>query len=151
MKKWFSILGLAAFALSACGSTAGEDIEIHNPWTRPAAQGENAAVYFQIHNHSQVADELVGALSDAADVVEIHESRMEGDVMQMNRVPSLPLVSGEEVNFEPGGFHIMLVNINKEFVLGEHIGVILHFAKHDDIVVNVHIENSMPEEDHDHE
>jgi hypothetical protein len=144
----FSIL---VILLSACGSTTGEDIEVHNPWARPTAQGENAAVYFQIHNHSQTADELVGASSNISDDVEIHESKMVNDVMQMNMVSSMPLGADEEVNFEPGGYHIMMVNISQELKVGDHIGVILHFKNHEDIVVDVHIENSMPNEDHEHE
>jgi hypothetical protein len=44
----------------------------------------------------------------------------------------------------------MLVNIKEEFILGGHTGLILHFRDHEDIVVEVHIEDEIPEEDHDH-
>ncbi|HLE92248.1 MAG TPA: copper chaperone PCu(A)C, partial [Anaerolineales bacterium] len=55
--------------LTACGTEKG--FEIHSTWTRPAAQGENGAVYFVIHNHSSTADELVGASSNIAEAVEM--------------------------------------------------------------------------------
>lgn len=135
--------------LSACGVVPGK-IEVHNAWARPSAQGENAAIYFTIHNHSSGADELIGASSDMADNVEIHESKSENDIVQMTMLTSLPLGADEEIIFAPGGLHIMLVNINQEFKLGEHIGLILHFKNHEDLVVDVHIEDAVPEEDHSH-
>jgi len=149
MKHFFILLLTGAFLLTACSSP--KDIEVHSAWVRPTAKGENAAVYLTIHNHSDKDDELIGVSSTVADVIEIHESKMNNDVMTMNMLESLPLAAGEEVTFEAGGLHMMMTNIKQELALGEHIGIILHFKNHKDIVVNVHIENSMPEEDHDHE
>ena len=144
------LIGSLTVLLSACG-TAG-DIEIHDPWVRPTAQGENAAIYFQLHNHSKNADELIGASSNLADVVEIHESRQVDDVMQMNMVPSVPVGADEEVTFTPGGLHLMLVDIKQELKAGDHIGVILHFKSHEDIVVNVSVGDADGNaEDHEHQ
>ncbi|MBK9927518.1 MAG: copper chaperone PCu(A)C [Anaerolineales bacterium] len=149
MKHFFILLLTGVLLLTAC--SAPKDIEVHSAWVRPTAKGENAGVYFTLHNHSDQDDELIGASSTAADVVEIHESKMENDVMTMNMIESLPLKAGEEVTFESGGLHMMLINIKQELVLGEHIGITLHFKNHEDIIVNVHIEDSMPGEDHGHE
>ena len=147
MKKFvMPIVALGAF-ISAC--SAPGDMEVHQAWVRPTAQGETAAVYFTIHNHSASDDELIGATVTVADAVEIHESKMENDVMQMSMLTSVPIAADEEIIFTPGGLHIMLVNIKEEFILGEHIGLILHFKNHEDIVVEVHVEDSMPEEDHE--
>ena len=147
MKQYFILTLAGAILLSACGATG--EIEVHNAWVRPTAQGENAAIYFTIHNHTENGDELIGATATVADVVEIHESKMENDVMQMSMLPSLPIATDEEIIFTPGGLHIMLVNIKQELVLGEHIGLILHFKNNEDMVVEVHIEDVMPDEDHE--
>lgn len=149
MKKMISLVLASLFLLGAC--SAPGDIEVHQPWVRPTAQGENAAVYLTIHNHSAEDDELIGATTTAADVVEIHESKMENDVMQMSRVDSVPIAADEEIVFKPGGLHIMLIDVKQELVLGKHIGLILHFKNHEDIVVDVHIEDSMPAENHESE
>jgi len=124
-------------------------MEVHQAWIRPTAKGENAAVYLTMHNHSTTEDELTGATTTVADVVEIHESKVENDVMQMNKISSLSIAADEEIIFTPGGLHIMLIDIKQELILGEHIGLILHFKNHEDIVVEVHIEDSMPEENHE--
>lgn len=148
MKKMVLLLVSAILLLSSCNAPSG-DIEAHSAWVRPTAQGENAAVYLTLHNHSVNDDALIGATTNVADVVEIHESRMENDVMQMNMIDSLPIAVDEEIIFKPGGFHIMLVDIKEDLILGEHIGLILHFKNHEDLVVEVHIENTMPDEDHE--
>ena len=148
MKRIFILMFVLSSLISAC--SAPGDMEVHQAWVRPTAQGETAAVYLTIHNHSASDDELIGATTTVADAVEIHESKIENDVMRMGMVTSLPIAADEEIVFMPGSFHIMLVNIKEELVLGEHIGLILHFKNHEDIVVEVHIEDSMPEEDHDH-
>jgi len=147
MNRISTLLLVLALILSACG-TSGE-VEAHQAWVRPTAQGENAAVYLTIHNHSASADELMGASTSVADVAEIHESKLENDVMQMNMVSSILFDPDEEIIFKPGGYHIMLINIDQELVLGVHIGLILHFKNHEEIAVEVHIEDSMPDEDHE--
>lgn len=139
MKRVFMLIGSLTLLLSACGPTEAADIEVHDPWSRPTAQGQNAAVYFQIHNHTDSADELIGVSTTIADAAEIHESKMENDIMKMTMVSSLPLAPDEEVNFAPGGYHVMLVAIKQEFKAGDHIGIILHFKNHEDIVVNVSV------------
>ena len=147
MRRIYIVLLALTILLGSC-STTGE-MEVHQAWIRPTAKGENAAVYLTMHNHSTTEDELTGATATVADVVEIHESKVENDVMQMNKISSLSIAADEEIIFTPGGLHIMLIDIKQELILGEHIGLILHFKNHEDIVVEVHIEDSMPEENHE--
>jgi copper(I)-binding protein len=148
MKYILPVILIGAFLLNAC--SAPKDIEVHQAWVRPTIKGENAAVYLTTHNHSANDDELISASSNVADVIEMHQSKMENDIMQMDMLTSLPLAAGEEVIFTPGRLHFMLVNIKQDLILGEHIELTLHFKTHADIVVEVHIEDSMPEEDHGH-
>jgi hypothetical protein len=150
MKRYFVLVIALLLTLSACSSSPG-DIEVHNAWVRPTAKGENAAVYLSLHNHSSTGDELIGASSNVADSVELHESMMENDVMRMHRVDSVPLAADEEIMLEPGGLHIMLIGLKQDLALGEHIGVVLHFKNHEDIAIEVHIEDQMPDENHMHE
>ena len=148
MKKIIFPALVFIFLLSACGPEKG--IEVHSAWARPAVQGENGAVYFELHNHSSTADELTGVSSDAADAVEIHESSMNGDVMQMDMITSLPIKAFADMVFEPGGLHIMLVNLKQELKLDDEIEIVLHFKNHEDITVHVLVKDAAPEEeDHD--
>jgi len=134
MKRFVLLIGILILLLSAC--SAPGDIEVHQPWVRPTIEGNNAAVYLIIHNHSKTSDELIGASSNRSDNVEIHKTTMENDIMKMQMVSSVPLNAGDEVAFAPGGYHIMLVSVKQELKTGDHVGVILHFKNHANIVVN---------------
>src|SRR5215213_6325682 len=107
---FFSVLVLL---LSGCSTPEAGEIEVHDAWIRPAAQGANGAVYFAIQ--SSQADELTGISSDVAEAVEIHESMTSGDVMEMHPMESVPLPAGKTVTFKPGGLHIMLVGLKQDF------------------------------------
>lgn len=140
------IFMLAALSLSSCGTRQG--IEVRESWMRPAAQGENGAIYFVIHNQGSSADRLTGVSSDIAESVEMHESEMSGDVMQMQPVDSVPLEASAEVRFEPGGLHVMLVNLKKDLKVGDEVEMTLHFANFEDISVKVPVSDMPVSEDH---
>ena len=82
---------------------------VKDAWIRPAAQGNNAVVNFRMQNHSAGADELAGVCSDVAEAVETDETTMDGDVMQMQQVTSIPVKGKESIELAPGGVHIMPV------------------------------------------
>jgi len=126
--------------LSACG--AKEGIEVRDAWARTSTEGMNSAVYFVIQNHNAEADELIGAASDVADAVEIHESKMEGDVMTMNRVESITLEPSAKVEFMPGGYHVMLIGLKQDLKAGDEIEVTLQFRNGPDITVTATVKDA---------
>lgn len=150
MKRVLMLITTAVFLLSACGAETG--IEIHDPWIRPAAKGENGAVYLVIHNHSSQTDELIGVSSDVATAAEMHESRMNGDIMQMHKLESVPLEAYAEIEFAPGRLHVMLVALKNDLEVGNQIEVILHFKNFQDIKLTVPVRETAEEnhgsEDH---
>ena len=126
--------------LSGCAAPATEGVDVRDAWARPAAQGGNGAVYFVIR--SSAADELVGVVSDVAEAVEMHESMMNGDVMEMHQLESVPLKAGKEVVFEPGGLHIMLVGLKQDLKLGDEFEITLQFRDHEDIQLSVPVQDT---------
>lgn len=140
MKRIFTVILAAAFLLGACG--AKEGIEVSDAWARASTQGMNSAVYFVIENHNAEADELIGVASEAAEAVEVHESRMEGDVMTMNRVEIVTLEPSAKVTFEPGGYHIMLIGLKQDLQPGGEIEVTLLFRDSPDILVKAKIRDA---------
>ncbi|MGL4505135.1 MAG: copper chaperone PCu(A)C, partial [Aeromonas sobria] len=65
------------------------------------------------------------ARSPAAGVVEIHEMRMDNNVMRMRAVPSLALPAGRTVELKPGGYHMMLMDLKQQMKEGEVVPVTL--------------------------
>lgn len=140
MKKLFALALLAAAA--ACGSpqtpetpensSAAADLpqglEIRDPWAAPTPGGVDvSAGYLSIANGG-AADRLVSVSSPRAGRVEVHEMRMDGDVMIMRQVEGgLAIPASETVTLAPGGLHLMFMGVTQPFAAGEEIPVTLTF------------------------
>jgi copper(I)-binding protein len=152
MKKLWIVVVIGMLLLSACGNSGekGTDIEAHDAWARMALKNENTAVYLLMHNHSGSADEITGASSDTADLVEIHKTEEDANgVMQMNLQTSVPLPVDAEISFQPGGLHIMLTGLKQDLKIGDTINLTLHFKVHPDIPLSVPVLDAAAS-DHSH-
>ncbi|MBZ0292970.1 MAG: copper chaperone PCu(A)C [Anaerolineae bacterium] len=79
-----------------------------------------SAVYMRVLNRSGSDERIIAASSPVAGMVEIHESVVDDhDVMRMRPVEVLPLSAGAEAVLEPGGNHIMLMNIQRDLLVGD--------------------------------
>jgi copper(I)-binding protein len=59
-------------------------------------------------------------------MVEIHEMKMEGDLMRMRALEAgLPLPAGQAVQLRPGGYHIMLMGLKQPLNAGDTVPVTL--------------------------
>jgi hypothetical protein len=93
-----------------------------------------------MHLTSREGARLLGASSDVAGVVEIHEMAMEGNVMRMRAIRSLDLPSGGTVELKPGGHHIMLMDLKRPLATGEKIKVELRLETRDKKLVTQPVE-----------
>jgi copper(I)-binding protein len=113
-----------ALVLLGAGSIAWAGVEVSGAWARATMPGQKVAgVYMQLRGDVQAR--LIGVKSTAAKAAEIHRMSNEGGVMRMRRVDSLELPAGKVVALEPGGYHVMLLDINRPLKAGEHVDVIL--------------------------
>lgn len=81
-------------------------------------------------NNAGAADRLVGAKSDRAEEVQIHEMKMTGAVMEMRELDKgIPVPAKSTVKLEPGGYHLMFTNVSRPFKEGETLAVTLIFEK----------------------
>jgi copper(I)-binding protein len=71
---------------------------------------------------------LVGVSSPVAGVAEIHEMKMDKDVMKMSALPNgLDLPAGKAVALKPGGFHVMLMDLKAPLAKDTTVPVTLMF------------------------
>jgi copper(I)-binding protein len=107
------------------------DLEISGAFSR--ATLPNAPVgagYLTITNHGTADDRLVSASSPVAGVTQIHEMKMEGDVMKMAELADgLPIPAGGSAVLAPGGFHIMFMRLNDGLVEGTMVPLTLVFEQ----------------------
>ena len=140
MKRVIVIVLLGILLLSACDTATG--ITVKDAWARPAAQDGNGAVYFLLQNYSAGSDELIAISSEIAEAAEIHETKMEGDVMKMEQVLSVPVKGKESIEFAPGGLHVMLIGLRQELKVGDQFQITLQFAGQDNLALSVSVQES---------
>lgn len=116
-----------AAALLACAvslPTWAANVSVTDAWARATMPGQKVSgAYMRIQ--SDVDARLLSASSSAVPRVEVHEMKMDGDVMRMREVKAIDLPKGKTVSLEPGGFHIMLMNLPKPIAAGDMIPLTL--------------------------
>ncbi len=143
-----------AVLIVACGAPAAPQIRAEDVWSRPAvttgeadetgaggsemgqAMGGTGAVFMVLANDGRESDRLVGADTDVAEVAEIHETRMEGDIMKMQMLPDgLEIPAGGRVQLKPGGYHVMLIGLQRNLDVGDRFTIELLFEKSGSLLV----------------
>lgn len=110
------------------GTIYSTNIELTDPWIRPAATGMNTAFFVTIDNSSQTADTLVNAYSEVAEVVEVHETyTKENDMMGMRHVDLIEVPAEGQLLLKPRSYHVMLIKLKENMKVGEKHKVILEF------------------------
>ena len=80
---------------------------------------------------SPTDSKLVEARSPAAGIVEIHEMKLENNVMKMRAVTALDLPAGKAVELKPGGYHVMLMDLKGQVKAGDSVPLTLVFEGKD--------------------
>ena len=116
------LLIAAACALGTLPALAQTTVK--DPWVRgTVAQQKATGAFMQIT--SKQGGKLVSAASPVAGIVEIHEMKMEGNVMKMAAVPGLELPAGKTVELKPGGYHVMLMDLKQPLKAGDTVPLTL--------------------------
>lgn len=125
-------LTLAAALFLAAPSFAHEvtvgDLQIIHPHIpQPAASAKAAGGFMAIVNNGAEADRLIGAESDIAMKVEVHESSVDANgVGTMTHVDAVEIPAGGTINLEHGGYHIMFMGLTGPLTEGEmHKGALI--------------------------
>ena len=122
---------------SAAAAHAG-DIAVEDPFARASAGPVKVGAAFMIvKNSGAAADALVAAESPVAARAELHTHIKDGDVMRMRQVPSIDVPAGGTVSLQPGGLHIMLIDLKEPLRQGETFPLTLTFAKAGKVGVDV--------------
>jgi periplasmic copper chaperone A len=108
--KHLKLAGIALVAATLSSALWAQALDVKNAWARATVQGQKSSGAFMTLT-AKDGGKLVSASSPVAGVVEVHEMKMEGDVMKMRAVPSLDLPAGKTVELKPGGYHVMLLDL----------------------------------------
>ena len=163
VRRLILLVAVSGLVVAGCGGDSG--VSVDKPWARNSPRMASAgAVYMNLEAAED--DRLVGAAVDAsiAGKVEIHETAMMeastgddsmddssaedegqmGGAMMMREVGEIALPAGTTVNLEPGGYHIMLLDIATPLEVGQKFDVTLTFENAAQQVVEVEVREEGP-------
>ena len=117
-------VSMALVSLATLAQTA--PVKVDGAWARATVQGQKGTGAFMSLTARDGA-QLVGVSSPVAGVAEVHEMKMDGDIMKMRAVPSLDLPAGKKVELKPGGYHVMLMDLKAPLAKDSTVPVTLLF------------------------
>lgn len=139
--KLFYLLLISWLASFSLNSLAASPIKVSQAKVRavpPSAQV--SAAFMQLTNSSQQAIQLVSASSPAAEVVELHTHTHHQGVMQMRQVAAIEIAANSTTSLEPGGLHLMLINLTQPLVEGQKVAIQLTFSDASQLNLEVPVE-----------
>ncbi|WP_448630431.1 copper chaperone PCu(A)C [Cellulomonas soli] len=134
---------VCALALAGCGSstspdapattsparTAAESITVEDAWVKAAESGMSAA-FGQIQNTGDADVSVVAVESPASPMVQLHETveNENGEMVMREKEGGFTIPAGGELTLEPGGSHIMLMDLVEPVVAGDEVTFTLTFS-----------------------
>jgi len=117
-------------------------LEISQPWTRATAPTAKAGGGFvTITNKGTTPDRLIAARSPTSAKAEIHEMKMDGNVMRMRKLDKgLEIPPGATVELKPGGFHVMFMGLKAPLAKDQRVPITLVFEKAGSVDVDMKVE-----------
>ncbi len=143
-----SILAALALYLSLGGTALAHDyragpLKIEHPWSRATPGGAKVGGgYLVIENTGASADRLVSVSAPSiSGRAEIHEMAVTNGVMTMRPLDSgVAIAPGSKVEFKPGGYHIMFLELKRPLKQDEPIKGTLTFEKAGSVEVEFKVE-----------
>ena len=135
MIKKIVLLAVAGMLLAAC---SGSDSPTISDARMGQPTGPNGGVFFTAEGYG-TADRLIGATTDVAREVQVHETLMNDDgTMGMNEIGAVDLPADGELVLEPGGLHLMLMDVDR-LEVGEEIDMVLQWENAGDMEIRVEV------------
>lgn len=136
--KLLALTAAAIIALTGCstaaGSTAettpaGESVTIENGWVKAADEGMSAA-FGELENSSDQDVTVVSATTKASNMIELHETveNESGEMVMREKSGGFTIPAGKSLTLEPGGNHIMLMDLVNPIKAGDEITFTLTFS-----------------------
>lgn len=140
MKKSFLVLtAAAALALAGCSSDSGSTDESTAPASgaevtvsdayiaQPAS--DTSAMFGLVSNTGSESVRIIGGSAPDVAMVQVHEFVKQENTEVMQEVPDgLEVPAGGSVELKPGSYHVMLMDVTKDWAVGDEITVTLDLS-----------------------
>lgn len=145
--KWLAVAAalITLGAVAALARAAEPEIGLSDAWARPTlGAGRTTAAYVIITNSGSNADRLTAVDAPGAGSVEIHTAGMENGVMRMRRLEGLDIPAGETVAMAPGGYHIMIIDVEEPVQVGATVPLTLTFETSGNVTIDATVSMTPP-------
>ena len=120
-------ISLLCLGLIVETTTAWAQIKVENAWVRATVPKQQATGAF-MKITSVEAVKLVAVTTVLAKTNEIHEMKMEGDVMKMRaHLNGLDIPANTTVELKSGGYHVMMMELEQTIKAGDTVPLQLQF------------------------
>ena len=159
--------GLAG--LTACGSDdpdtrsgteqtttqeASAAIEVEDPWVRATEGAEDTtmtAAFMVLDNTGSADVTLTAARAEVAGRTELHEMVVKDGKSVMQAIEGgLELAAGKGQLLQPGGNHVMLMDVTQPLAPGDEVELVLEFSDGSEQTVSAPVKAFTEEEGHYH-
>ena len=133
--------GFACFAAmgpAVAADTVG-NITIKEPWARATVGAGAGAAFLSIDNAGSTPDRLVEASSPVSRTTELHTHIRDGEVMRMREVEAIDVPAKATTTLQPGGLHIMFMQLAEPLAAGGSFPLTLRFAEAGEVTVTVQV------------
>ncbi len=128
--------------VTTASTTAAELITVSQPRIRATAPGQTVSgAFMTLVNNSATAYALTSVSFSGASVVEIHETSMNEDMMRMRKVSHIDIPANGSAELKPGGYHIMLIGLEKDLKAGTTETLTLTFSDDSQKTVEAQVGN----------
>ena len=133
--------GALAYLPAAAHGYSKGDLQVRHPWTRATAAGDKFAVaYIEIRNSGRQPDRIIGVSTPAAERVELHSAKREGDSAKTRKVTSFEVSARRRLFMRPGASHLALVGLRKPLVKGNRVPLTLRFERAGELQIELEVQ-----------
>jgi copper(I)-binding protein len=126
--SWRYLVGLILVLTAIAAATEEAGVSIRDAWVREAPPGATMmAGYMVLKNNTPRSQVLVAARSSGFGTVMIHRTVVKGGLTGMEHASKIELLPNASLLFEPGGYHLMLLNPNRALHAGDRVDINLEF------------------------
>ena len=141
--KTFATATLALALLTAAPPVLaeGDEVVIEGAWSRASIGTSRPGVaYMTLQNTGDAPVTVTGLRTELAMMPMIHASTTDAQgVTRMTHMEQVEIAAGDTVALEPGGLHVMLMDLQRPMVEGESFMLSLILADGEEIAVEVPI------------
>lgn len=132
-----AILLASVFARPVVAASA--EVAVENAWSRASIGSTRPGVaYMDIRNEGPGTVALIRLRTDLATMAEVHRTTTDDrGVSSMTPAGEVLLEPGETVALEPGGLHVMLIQLQRAMLEGESFPLSLIFSDGGEVTIDV--------------